>query len=95
MFLFILKKIFFSDGGKGKAKEKVRKSMDDAEQKDTSRSKIINNYEREFENLLLNLQKKVSAEIKSINNLQDTIKFVKLDIQKYINALIIKDHGEI
>lgn len=95
LFLFILKKIFFSDGGKGKAKEKVRKSMDDAEQKDTSRSKIINNYEREFENLLLNLQKKVSAEIKSISNLQDTIKFVKLDIQKYINALIIKDHGEI
>lgn len=90
-----IKKLFFSDGGKGVAKKKVRESIDKAKNEDNSSRKLSVKIQMKLDEFKSLIHKKVTEEIQNLNNLQNTMKQAQTDIQKFTNSLQIKNYGEI
>ena len=85
--LHILRKIFFSDHGKGKAKEKVRKELD------SSKNKILEDLHIQLASLLTKLdshnntiQSKISDEYESLSELSAIVDNDLIELRKYINV---------
>ena len=90
-----IKKLFFSDGGKGMAKKKVKESIDKAKKEDTSSRKLSVKIQVKLNEFKSLIHTRVTDEIQNLKSLQNTMKQAKTDIQKFTNSLQIKNYGEI
>lgn len=92
---YVLKKLFFGDGGKSKAKEKARKEIEEQFKKDTTKSEIIKSILGNLDKVRNEIYDKIREENKNIQALGEIIDSSKEQIIKYVKSINNTEYGKI
>jgi hypothetical protein len=92
---YFLKKWIFGDGGKSKAKEKARKTIEEAFKKDTTKHELINNISRNLDKVKNDIYDKIKEENNNIHDLGEIIDSAKEQMKNYVKTINNKKYGNI
>lgn len=95
MVSYVLRKWFFGDGGKSKAKEKARKEIEDAFRKDTTKDDLINNISSKLGKVRNDIYDKIKEENNNIRSLGEIIDSAKEQMKNYVKTINNKKYGSI
>jgi vacuolar-type H+-ATPase subunit H len=92
---YILRKWFFGDGGKSKAKEKARKIIEEAFRKDTTKYELLNNVVKNLNKEKNRIYDEIKEENNNIRSLGEIIDSAKEQMKNYVKTINNKKYGNI
>jgi len=92
---YVLRKLFYGDGGKGKAKEKARKEIEETFRKDTTRQELLNNISSSLDKVRNEIYDKIKEENNNIRALGEIIDSAKYQMKNYVKTINNKEYGNI